>query len=45
MGNLQIIDQHGNFYTAKVIESFNALQKGDLIQPYSKEKMEGLVGK
>jgi len=45
MGNLQIIDQHGNFYTAKVIESFNALEKGDLIQPYSKEKMEGLVEK
>jgi len=45
MGNVQIIDQHGNFYTAKVIESFDALQKGDLIQPYSKEKMEGPEGK
>jgi hypothetical protein len=45
MGNVQIIDQHGNFYTAKVIESFDALIKGDLIQPYSKEKMEGPIEK
>jgi len=44
-GNLQIIDQHGNFFTAKVIESFDAIQKGDFIQPYSKEKMEGVVRK
>jgi hypothetical protein len=44
-GNIQIIDQHGNFFTAKVIESFDALLKGDLIQPYSKEKMEGAIGK
>jgi len=40
LGNIQIIDQHGNFFIAKVIESFDAMQKGDLIQPYSKEKME-----
>ena len=45
MGNIQIIDQHGNFFTAKVIESFDAIQIGDFIQPYSKEKMEGTVGK
>jgi hypothetical protein len=45
IGNVQIIDQHGNFFTAKVIESFDAVQKGDFIQPYSKEKMEGFVGK
>jgi 2-hydroxy-3-keto-5-methylthiopentenyl-1-phosphate phosphatase len=45
VGNIQIIDQHGNFFTAKVIESFYAIAKGDLIQPYSKEKMEGGVGK
>jgi len=44
-GNVQIIDQHNNFYTAKIIESFDALQKGDLIQPYSKEKMEGVIEK
>jgi len=45
MGNIQIIDQHGNFFTAKVIESFDAIQIGDFIQPYSKERMEGFVGK
>lgn len=45
MGNIQIIDQHGNFFTAKVIESFDAIQIGDFVQPYSKERMEGFVGK
>ena len=45
IGNVQIIDQNGNFFTAKIIESFDAVQKGDLIQPYSKAKMEGIVGK
>ena len=45
VANIQIIDQHGNFFTAKVIESFYGIHKGDLIQPYSKEKMEGVVGK
>jgi hypothetical protein len=39
-GNIEIIDQSGNFYTAKVLEAFEAIEKGDLIQPYSKEKME-----
>lgn len=39
-GVVQIIDQYGRFYTARVIESFDALCKGDLIQPYRKEKME-----
>jgi hypothetical protein len=43
-GNIQIIDQHGNFFVAKVIESFEEIKKGDFIQPYSKEKMEGLQG-
>ncbi len=43
-GNIQIIDQHGNFFVAKVIESFEAIKKGDFIQPYSKEKMEGFQG-
>ena len=41
IGNVQLIDQHGNFFTAKVIESFDAIMRGDFIQPYSKEKMEG----
>ncbi|NWG03106.1 MAG: LysM peptidoglycan-binding domain-containing protein [Syntrophaceae bacterium] len=45
IGNVQIIDQHGHFFTAKIIESFDAVQKGDLIQPYSKAKMEGVIGK
>jgi len=40
-GNIQIIDQHGNFFTAKVIEAFDAILKGDMLQPYMKEKMEG----
>lgn len=39
-GNIQIIDQYGNFHVAKVIEAFDAIFKGDMIQPYSKEKME-----
>jgi hypothetical protein len=45
IGNVQVIDQHGNFFTAKIVECFDAVQKGDLIQPYSKLKMEGVVGK
>jgi LysM repeat protein len=45
VGNIQIIDQRGNFFTAKVIESFDAIMKGDYVQPYSKEKMEGFIGK
>jgi hypothetical protein len=39
-GNLEIIDQSGKFYAAKVIEAFQEILKGDMIQPYSKEKME-----
>lgn len=38
--NIQIIDQSGGFYTARVIESFHAIWKGDLVNPYMKEKME-----
>jgi hypothetical protein len=45
IGNIQIIDQRGNFFTAKIIESFDAIMKGDYVQPYSKEKMEGFIGK
>ena len=45
IGNIQVIDQHGKFFTAKVIECFDALQRGDLIKPYSKEQMEGFLGK
>ena len=39
-GNIEIIDKSGKFYTAKVLEAFEAINKGDMIQPYSKEKME-----
>jgi hypothetical protein len=45
IGNIQLIDQHSSFFTAKVVESFDAILKGDFIQPYSKEKMEGVAGK
>ncbi len=45
IGNVQLIDQHGSFFTAKVIESFDAIERGDYVQPYSKEKMEGVVEK
>lgn len=45
IGVVQLIDQHSNFYTARVIESFDAIWIGDYIQPYSKEKMEGYLGK
>jgi hypothetical protein len=41
IGNVQLIDRHGNFFTAKVIESFDGIMRGDFIQPYSKERMEG----
>jgi len=45
IGNLQLIDQHGSFYTARVIESFYFIVAGDFIQPYSREKMEGFLEK
>jgi len=41
VGNVQIIDRYGSFFTAKIIESFDAMMRGDLVQPYNKEKMEG----
>jgi hypothetical protein len=45
IANVQLIDQHNNFYTARVIECFDAVMKGDYIQPYSKEKMEGFLAR
>jgi hypothetical protein len=39
-GNLQVIDRFGRFFTARLIEAFEEIQKGDMIQPYQKEKME-----
>ena len=44
-GNIKIIDQNGIFFTAKVIEAFDAILKGDKIHPYMKERMEGEGGK
>jgi len=41
IGNVQVIDQQGNFFTARVIEAFDAMVKGDMLRPYMKEKMEG----
>ena len=45
VGVLQLIDQHGDFFTAKVLEAFDAIWIGDYIQPYSKEKMEGYLAR
>ena len=39
-GILQVIDQYGSFYTAKIVEAFDAIYKGDRVQSYLKEKME-----
>ncbi len=40
LGNVRIIDKNGDFYTAKVLENFDAIFKGDRIHPYMKERME-----
>jgi hypothetical protein len=34
LGNIQVIDQFGNFFTGKVIDSFDAIFKGDRLKPY-----------
>jgi hypothetical protein len=36
VGSVQVIDQHGNFFMAKVLESSDAIFRGDMIQPYMK---------
>ena len=41
MGNIEIIDQYGNFHTAKITNTFFAVTRGDIVGPYLKEKMEG----
>ena len=33
-GNLQVIDQQGNFFTGKVIEAFWPIVNGDMLRPY-----------
>jgi len=35
-----VIDQNGKFYTGKIIEDVDTVQAGDLIQPFSMEKLE-----
>jgi hypothetical protein len=39
-GIIQIIEKFGDFYTAKILESFQEINKGDFIVPYNKERME-----
>ncbi|MGQ9646240.1 MAG: LysM peptidoglycan-binding domain-containing protein [Thermodesulfobacteriota bacterium] len=37
-GNVQVIDQQGNFYTGKIVEAFDAVRTGDLLRPYLKDR-------
>jgi hypothetical protein len=39
-GVVQIIERFGDYYTAKVLESFQEINKGDFVMPYKKERME-----
>ncbi|OGP91203.1 MAG: hypothetical protein A2156_02775 [Deltaproteobacteria bacterium RBG_16_48_10] len=39
-GIIQIIDKYGKFYTAKILESFQEVTKGDSIMYYNKQRME-----
>jgi hypothetical protein len=36
VGSIQVIDQHGNFFMGRVLDSSDAIYKGDMIQPYIK---------
>ena len=40
LGNLQIIDQYGNFHTGEITDCIHPIERGDMIFPYLKEKME-----
>jgi hypothetical protein len=40
-GNVQIVDQYGDFYTGKITDAFFGMRKGDRLMPYLKYKMEG----
>jgi LysM repeat protein len=42
-GNIEIVDQYGNYHTAKITNCFWAVQRGDIVGPYLKEKMEGKI--
>jgi LysM repeat protein len=37
-GIVQVIDQQGNFYTGKITEAFHAVEIGDMLRPYMKDK-------
>lgn len=37
-GNVQVIDQQGNFYTGKIVEAFQEICSGDMLRPYMKDK-------
>lgn len=37
-GTVQVIDQQGNFYTGKIVESFLEILAGDMLRPYLKDK-------
>jgi len=39
-GIIQIIDQYGSYYTARIIESFQEINRGDRVMIYDKERME-----
>ena len=38
LGTVQVIDQQGNFYTGKIVESFQEILIGDMLRPYMKDK-------
>jgi hypothetical protein len=38
LGTVQVIDQQGNFYTGKIVESFQEILTGDMLRPYLKDK-------
>jgi nucleoid-associated protein YgaU len=38
LGIVQVIDQQGNFYTGKIVESFQEILSGDMLRPYMKDK-------
>jgi len=37
LGVVQVIDQQGNFYTGRIVEAFQEILSGDMLQPYMKE--------
>jgi hypothetical protein len=37
LGNLEIIDQQGNFYTGLIVDAYWGIERGDMLAPYLKE--------